>query len=445
MFTPFGRGMSANAETATGTYKDDVDCPWRVNVMTAPRVVISAMLNAYIPWRTRTGLYTKVVYDPTIKTQKSGAPFPETNQLEIIVSNPRAEQARDCFISTFNSSFAYEGPKKVGSSDDDKDLKPNWMTPDFKPVIGPVIGPVFWRNAKERYPGPLMDTETLATALSLNQGPDDCGKDVGTMSTSNPKWDTAGYCIYSQGGFFNTPGKVQFGPPTNPGTTEPPNWNVQLESNEIDSNGNNVKYYVWRWAMLEPATEKFAFKDSYFFDMTWAMAQAISIMRMQWSQYDNGYGTWKPTTNANFSPPSLWKPDDYQTMADLDRLFLQNLGIDITKPSDEFVTEGWEITWYGVNTWVIERKDIAKFNIRKLRKEDKLASAPAGNYDSLNRSRVMELVLNDYRMSFFGSNPDYRAQFRPLDFNGDGVVHCSCFDSEDTANLTRPTQRSTSR
>jgi hypothetical protein len=45
-----------------------------------------------------------------------------------------------------------------------------------------------------------------------------------------------------------------------------------------------------------------------------------------------------------------------------------------------------------------------------------------------NRTKVMERILNDYRMSFFGTSPAYQATFRPLDFDGDGEVHASCYE-----------------
>jgi hypothetical protein len=39
----------------------------------------------------------------------------------------------------------------------------------------------------------------------------------------------------------------------------------------------------------------------------------------------------------------------------------------------------------------------------------------------------MERVLNDFRVSFFGSSPQYYTTFRPMDFNGDGKVDCSAY------------------
>lgn len=41
------------------------------------------------------------------------------------------------------------------------------------------------------------------------------------------------------------------------------------------------------------------------------------------------------------------------------------------------------------------------------------------------RAKLMERVLNDWRMSFFGSAKSYVDSFRPKDFDGDGKVFCS--------------------
>lgn len=41
------------------------------------------------------------------------------------------------------------------------------------------------------------------------------------------------------------------------------------------------------------------------------------------------------------------------------------------------------------------------------------------------RAKLMELVLNDWRMSFLGASKEYASAFRPKDFDGDGQVFCS--------------------
>src|SRR5690606_28118241 len=45
---------------------------------------------------------------------------------------------------------------------------------------------------------------------------------------------------------------------------------------------------------------------------------------------------------------------------------------------------------------------------------------------SQEQAALMELVVNDMRMSFFGASPDY-PDFRPRDLDDDGNVSCSCY------------------
>lgn len=64
---------------------------------------------------------------------------------------------------------------------------------------------------------------------------------------------------------------------------------------------------------------------------------------------------------------------------------------------------------------------------------------PDGNcpsYTATQRTAICELIINDMRLSLFGSSPGYRDDrgdgryfFRALDLNGDGVAHCSGFNS----------------
>ncbi|MBN8524502.1 MAG: hypothetical protein J0M02_04090 [Planctomycetes bacterium] len=52
------------------------------------------------------------------------------------------------------------------------------------------------------------------------------------------------------------------------------------------------------------------------------------------------------------------------------------------------------------------------------------------------RLNAMELVLNDTRLSFFGSSPQYPG-FRPIDFDGDGKAWCSCYTTAGGAAYVR--------
>lgn len=48
-------------------------------------------------------------------------------------------------------------------------------------------------------------------------------------------------------------------------------------------------------------------------------------------------------------------------------------------------------------------------------------------FNATYRTQVMELIVNDMRLSFFGSSPQYGSDFRAFDFNGDGKACCSGF------------------
>jgi hypothetical protein len=50
-------------------------------------------------------------------------------------------------------------------------------------------------------------------------------------------------------------------------------------------------------------------------------------------------------------------------------------------------------------------------------------------YTATERSQIAELIINDFRMSFFGASPQYGDDFRVYDLNGDGKAACSCYPS----------------
>ncbi len=77
---------------------------------------------------------------------------------------------------------------------------------------------------------------------------------------------------------------------------------------------------------------------------------------------------------------------------------------------------------------IIRRLQVSA-NIRGMRQLLTTLAVPAANID--RKLANMELVLNDWRMSFFGANPTY-ADFRPIDFDGDGNACASCYTGSAT-------------
>ena len=432
--TPFGRGLTPNAEVTR--YRSPVDVPWNLNLLTAPPRAISAVLTAYIPWRSRTAHFNKVVFTGAVDTDSGGNPFPHdlpgnTAEVQTFTADTyRATPNRDCFNKLFSPAFPYAPPQKDAASPDvDKALVPNWYGPDL-------------RVAADRYPGPLMTPED---PLPVGAAPDDCGKDILAMTTTGAGFNRfPGFCIYTTKHLMDMPSNVSVVPPADPGTLKPVDWNSKVTSSTKDSLGNYIDKYIWSNGTLTLAPDPYQYHDSFFFDMAWAMADAISVMRVQWSQYDRGYvKAWDVATNpaVHFKPLTLWRPQDHRTLADLDRVFLENLGIKIDDPAGTTVVPAWnlvhpEVGW-DTSSWYLAKDFNVGYNIRMLRHDDKLVS---GTATSLDRSRIMELVLNDYRLSLLGSSPDYAASFTPLDFNGDGVVHCSGYNSN-PADLPAPAVR----
>ncbi|MBN8525218.1 MAG: hypothetical protein J0M02_07775 [Planctomycetes bacterium] len=110
-----------------------------------------------------------------------------------------------------------------------------------------------------------------------------------------------------------------------------------------------------------------------------------------------------------------------------DRLFLACLGIDMADP-DAATTYLW--TWgpLAYADWADGRADYIKAvkDTTTARATIK-GFAASGVANAAEKSATMELVLNDFRLSFFGSDPAYTPDFRPLDFNGDGYATCSAY------------------
>ena len=411
LYSPFGRGMSAGAEiprlqAALNVPADPtqgvLDCPWRVNALTAVPRAVSSMIIAAIPWRSRTAHYQQIEYhghgnSGSVTFPHDGQTITQAIDINLGLVN------RDCFNHVFSTAFPYDPPSRPSPA-----ISPDWYVADN-------------RAAADRYPGPLMDAESTP---ALGAAPDDAGKEVFNHNTANHPQQPWGFCIYTTKPFVDEPGDRGISPPSTPPGSAPADWLAQL----VTDTTTGRREYVWNDANLKIDANRFQFADSYFHDMAKATACAVSVLRMQWSQYDNGYkDRWNIATQPGqqFTPVSLWNPDQYRTLADLDRAFLENLGIDIANPNAVTVARGWNnavptVGWDNAR-WVISKTYDPSNNLRSLRANDLVR---AGGFSSLDRTSCMELVLNDFRMSLMGASPDY-ATFRPLDFNGDGVVHCS--------------------
>lgn len=185
--------------------------------------------------------------------------------------------------------------------------------------------------------------------------------------------------------------------------------------------------------------------DSYWNIIMGAFSNAVAIakrghMRFQFTKYNwdkTGDPMYQDVINPVIVESAVAADPTTKVMStqDFDRLFLACMGIDMTKqgpgsnvapPYDatSFLwamgNPGWHASGYGPYFKAIKDTTTPRVTIRSLYK---------GALRSAEQSSVMELVLNDFRLSFFGSDPAYTPNFRPLDFNGDGYATCSAYRS----------------
>jgi len=216
----------------------------------------------------------------------------------------------------------------------------------------------------------------------------------------------------------------------------------------------------------------FFFRDSYWLDLMHATAAAISTTKALYQDPAHvglaARFAVRPGT-ANF--PAGWRPS---TIREVDALFLAYLGewhpatplaagMALARPGDPSTPPTFIVAKslssadiYANEAIRVPRVVIdyqAKWNIASLHLGDAggsgFLSAPepaivGGALEDTTDSHGvgldkevayrktinMERVLNDWRMSFFGANPEY-ADFTPLDFNGDGFAVSSAYGACD--------------
>jgi hypothetical protein len=386
--TPFGRGVVKSAAPAGARkwYEGRLDCPWYVNLLTAPPRVIHAMVAGYLPPNVKSTICTQENYFKYTGLDaygnKTWSATPMNASWQTIPAQTISVDGRDLFTELSGAGFS-EFPAPADSSG----LKPNFLVPDT-------------RTARQRYPGRLWNGSMAVPG----ETEDDMGRNIDV-----DRREPVGYCSHLSralvGGFggsidgYRGSGGWKGSPPAG-------------FNNDLD-----------RWSQrLDPTVYRFA--DSYWWDLVRAFTTAAAVARAAWVQYPSTSIT--PATA--FSPASLRDPSLYDSIEEVDRLFLRQLGEDFDNPGNGIplapilCTYNWDgsAQRFGISASPVSN------TIRTLVTNDLLAE---NGRTSQERGRIMERVLNDLRMSFFGSSPQYCDAFRPFDFDGDGKVMCSCYAS----------------
>lgn len=372
--TPFGRGVSEYAGGAARKwYEGPVTTPWYVNLLTAPPVVIRAMLAAYLP--------------PSFKRQEYYENFalaatPTTWMLSPgnLYSPP---SGHDLFTSLAGPAFSEWTPPMANDGG-----SPTTPYPNFQ-----INEPRSWAAI---YPGPMWNGSNDNLAQNIN---------ADSLIGSN-------YYCSILGGFsgaaFTTTitntGSNSSGalPATGYQTTPPPGWGAAGD--------------VWQRTAISK-------NRSYWYVVMRAFASAVAVTRAAWLQFPtNAVPLATLTASDFFKAPLVRDPTLYDSIEEFDRLFLRQLGEDFDNPGGSCTTP--IICSGATNQKYSEAASAVSNNIKSLVVGDLIAAAP---YTSAERGALMERVLNDFRLSFFGASPQYYARFRPIDFDNDGKAMCSCY------------------
>jgi hypothetical protein len=478
--TPFGRALTQPAgypasyhASKRKWYEGRVNTPFYVNLMTAPPWVIDAMLVAYLPPKYKIYKYTYIQFVKYTGKDLDGRDTWDESQpgslIPIDGANPNnnsSQYGRDLLVDTTSPAFAeFPAPFRDDFTNPPSPVPGEVIKPDYyvqDPRLGyPRLGPGH-QVMLDAHGQPIIDTfpQRIYPGAAWNGDPDQPGQGSDDSGASINSDDLGyGLCTHTCQPFVHLDPAA---PKENPSDYQDPKYqdpDPNIRRAAWEQSRATVEAPAWwvhdpmNYAYKKPDLKRLKFQDSYWWDIYCAMGVAISVMRAQWQQFDNGY-----YQSASLFPPGMRDPAAYQSIRDLDRQFLAELGeslempgtadpATLSAPGSAGAIHAFSINAAGPisSQQPLFQPWIPKNNIRSAMLADllKCGSPPASGLTSKERARVMELVLNDWRMSFFGSSPGYSdcydshgveqkdLEFRPLDFDGDGIVCCSCYQKPD--------------
>jgi hypothetical protein len=407
------------------------DSPWLVNLLTASPRVVYDMVAAYLPPSTKTTTYTVEDY-----SVDGGNTWIGANAISAKVRFPQKDLQTSLAGPGF-SEFPVPTTATTGA-------QPNLVAPDT-------------RTPAQIYPGAYM----MGSSLTANQGSDDLGKkvvngagvrlvdllftppnignDAGLYSTANigkltfprdPQTDARYVYIPDENEFdydYDPMIQVEMWQGSNPVGAPPAAW---------------FPTQWWYYYRQRNPTSCYMTSDSYWCDLALAFYSTVALARASWVQYPNvtTINKYGPFTVPTFNPASIGDPQNFDTLSGIDRWFLQQLGENYdhpgTAPAGGYVQQNDYNVASPSQVFTQVAGAAGTINSIKALVSGNLIPG-SGTATSAERGKVMERMLNDFRMSFLGSSPLYRdpnntadtneQNFCPLDFDGDGQVQCSCY------------------
>jgi hypothetical protein len=365
-------------------------------------------------------------------------------------------RTRDLFVKQLSPAFPYEAPERKAAAPNPA-IKPDYHVDDFWDTGASSVGT--YRGPQARYPGEIgfngFQPGTHAPGTSdvwKTWHNDGMGHHLrSTKTTATVRYDGTGRFICT---------RLKVASDNDPGTHATRSyWHVIGSSEWNHTNwswSSRLGSYFDTMAGTQTSDpyggSMGAHPDSIWEVIGQAMGATCSTVQGQQYQYTNESGQKSP---ANWFDNAAWPgPDAIATsIQGVDRLFIRNLGSNPDIPNDPTPVP----VWYGQSSYL--KSFTPDWNLAALNNTNPKCIAmainpalmPAGSpvpnlpiygynlatdpaydaskpsYTATQRSQLAELLINDFRMSFFGSSPQYGNDFRPMDFNGDGKAACSCY------------------
>lgn len=426
LFTPFGRAPE-RVGTPTAWYHSRVDTPWRVNLPTMAPRALTTMLYAYVPAEFKTQGSDEMW---TQSWSEAGRRFQGPKTHDTATSGSASEPAK--FSHTVHAVELFEDMAGVAHFDRNGGVAPG-----------------------DPYPG----TDLAAPG-------DHWGHDLGKEVHTNLALGHAGMGILNSDSSYPA---FNFGDETILSQRWDGGIIKKMEGQLMRWDAKEGKYVLRDYRSGYDADAGFYHHGSYWLDLTVSMLHAVAVARFSWLDRVNGAHSGDPesgrpawdagipvgyfplATAAEFSPGSPTRdrdvdgdgipdvPSAFDTIAEVDQQFLRNLGEwpeDYARDSRPEEANGAlrclpagalpgghpsRLRVPGVAYVDLEAR--GSKTIKKLRTEGTITPEQAA---------LMELILNDMRMSFFGASPDY-PEFRPIDFDDNGMVSSSCYAAGEAA------------
>lgn len=426
-----------------------------MNVLTAPPQTIQCMLLAYLPPQAKAFAYGTVTEARFRVIRDAGGnvtgwsstpdhgwepvtaplvwPFGSpVHQNAVMVTNGPNLCGHDLFTALAGPAFdEYPEP-----TDPTQGGIVNYLSTDTRPASQRYPGRLW--NAAYATPWPILRPDTRPAAVANDAlGGDDLGKDIDVDQHLMGRGSHTGCLFFPELRVPSQPSGTGYSESSMyidmngaPALTHLDTPAGSPTSDSFLADGRNM----YKWRVSSPPAHPTGW-NSYWWDICQALSTTVATARAAWVQYPTDYLA--PT--SAFSPAGLRDPGLFDSIDKLDRFFLNQLGENYDTPGDGVplapVLCGYNAgatsggPQYGQQTYTRSAAPVSN-TIRTLVAGDRIA---AGAATSAERGKIMERVLNDVRMSFFGSSPQYQDGFRPFDFDGDGRVQCSCYDRNPSA------------